>query len=193
MNYRTAFVSALTLMCAVFSVTPSAAEDAKPKNKDMLDFTRQDVERSGAEMTVTKRYDWASGTWDKNIVFLENRGLLVNFVGGKGNIGGTKTMKLTDCDYAYLIIVIGNRNQAKTLNVGLTDADGSEAVWSLPLAGQQIGTPLVCKMSLAKPDRFDKPGKVQGFDKNKIRKWNISGDWQDPKVEVLLVKMGASS
>lgn len=193
MNYRTALITAFAIACAASAATLASAQDAKPKNKELINFTQQSIERNGADIVTTNRYDWASGTWDKNILFLEKQGLLVNFVGGKGNMGGEKSMKLTDYDHAYLIIVIGNRNQAKSLNVGMTDGDGSEAVWSLSLAGQPVGMPLVCKMSLAKPDRFDKPGKVQGLDKAKIKKWTISGDWQDPKVEVLLVKLGAAT
>ncbi len=193
MNYRPALFSALTFVCVIISATPAAAENAKPKNKDLIDFTHQDVERSGMDVSVKNRYEWASGSWDKNLLFLEKRGLLVNFVDGKGNFGGANSWKLTDCDFAYLIVIIGNRNQAKSIKVGMTDADGSEVTWNVPLAGQPIGTPLVCKMPLAKPDHVEKPGKVEGLDKAKIRKWLISGDWQDAKVEVLLVKLGAAS
>lgn len=193
MNTRTVSVTLLTIMCAVFSVTPAAAEDAKPKNKELIDFTRQDVDRDGAEVKVNKRYGWASGTWENNLTFIEGRGLLVNNAGGKGNMGGDKSYKLTEYDSAYLIIVIGNRNQGKTLKVVLTDADGTEASWNFPLAGKPLGTPLVCKMPFAKPDTMDKPGKDTGLDKSKIRKWQISGDWQEAKFEVLLVKLGAMS
>ena len=193
MNTRTAFVTLLTMMCAVFSVTPAAAEDAKAKNKELIDFTRQDVDRDGAEIKVNKRYGWASGTWEKNLAFIEGRGLLVNNAGGKGNMGGDKSFKLSDYDSAYLIIVIGNRNQGKTLKVVLTDADGTEAAWLFPLTGKPVGTPLVCKMPLAKPDAVEKPGKDTGLDKTKIRKWQIAGDWQKAKFEVLLVKLGATS
>lgn len=173
--------------------TPAAVENAKVKSKDLIDFTHQDVDRDGTEVSVKNRYEWASGTWDKHLLFLEKRGLLVNFVDGKGNFGGDKSWKLADCDFAYLIVIIGSRNQAKTIKVGMTDADGSQVTWNVPLAGQPIGTPLVCKMPLAKPDHFEKPGKVEGLDKAKIRKWTISGDWQDAKVEVLIVKLGATS
>jgi len=51
----------------------------------------------------------------------------------------------------------------------------------------------LCKMLLAKPDAMDKPGKDTGFDKTRVRKWQIAGDWQDEKFEVLLVKLGATS
>ena len=193
MNTRTVFVTLLTTMCAVFSVTPTAAEDAKAKNKELIDFTRQDVDRDGAEIKVNKRYGWASGTWEKNLTFIEGRGLLVNNAGGKGNMGGDKSFKLSDYDSAYLIIVIGNRNQGKALKVVLTDADGTEAAWNFPLAGKPLGTPLVCRMPFAKPDAMEKPGKDTGLDKTKIRKWQIAGDWQDAKFEVLLVKLGAMS
>ena len=193
MNTRTAFVTLLTMMCAVFSVTPAAAEDAKAKNKELIDFTRQDVDRDGAEIKVNKRYGWASGTWEKNLAFIEGRGLLVNNAGGKGNMGGDKSFKLSDYDSAYLIIVIGSRNQGKTLKVVFTDADGTEAAWFFPLTGKPLGTPLVCKMPLAKPDATERPGKDTGLDKSKIRKWQIAGDWQEAKFEVLLVKLGAMS
>jgi len=194
MNTRTAFVTLLTTMCAVFSVTPAAAEGAKPKNKDLIDFTTQDVERDGAVIrSVRNRYGWASGEWDKNLTFIEGRGLLVNNAGGKGNMGGDKSAKLADYDSAYLIIVIGNRNQGKTLKVVFTDADGTEAAWFFPLTGKPLGVPLLCKMPFAKPDAMDKPGTNTGLDKTKIRKWQIAGDWQDAKFEVLLVKLGATS
>ena len=193
MKYRTLFFSAFTFVCAMFVATPAVAEDAKPKNKTLIDFTRQDSERVGAEIIVKKRYDWASGSWDKNLGFLEGEGLLINYVSGKGNMGGDKSMKLGDFDSAYLIIVIGNRNAGSSLGVRLIDADGTEAVWNFPLAGKPVGTALICRMLLAKPDKEDKPGKVPGLDKTKIRKWQISGDWQEAKMEVLLVKLGAMS
>jgi len=191
MNYRNAFVSALTLACAVFAVTPATAEDAKPKNKTVIDFTQQDYMRDGADVTMKRRYDWASGSWEKNLTFIEGRGLLVNYTSGKGNMGGDKQMKLGEFDAAYLIIVIGNRNAGKSLGVRLIDADGTEAVWNFPLAGKPVGTALVCRMPFATPDKVEKPGEVPGLDKNKIRKWQITGDWQEAKMEVLLVKLGA--
>ena len=194
MNTRTVFVTLLTTLCAIFTVTPAVAEGAKVKNKDLIDFTTQDVERDGAVIrSARNRYAWASGTWDKNLTFIEGRGLLVNNAGGKGNMGGDKSVKLADYDSAYLIIVIGSRNQGKTLKVMFTDADGTEAAWFFPLTGKPIGTPLLCKMPFAKPDALDQPGTATGLDKTKIRKWQIAGDWQDAKFEVLLVKLGATS
>ena len=119
--------------------------------------------------------------------------MLINYADGKGNMGGDKSVKLGEFDAAYLIIVIGNRNASKSLSVRLIDADGTEAVWNFPLAAKPVGTALICRMPLATPDKEDKPGKVPGLDKNKIRKWQISGDWQEAKLEVLLVKLGAIS
>lgn len=194
MKYRTLFVSALTFACAIFPATIAAADAAKPKNKELIDFTKQDVDRDGAEIrAVRNRYGWASGAWDKNLTFIDGRGVLINCAGGKGNMGGDKSMKLGGFDSAYLVIVIGNRNQGKTLKVVLIDADGTEATWSFPLAGKPIGSALMCTMPLATPESISKPGKVAGLDRDKIRKWQISGDWQEAKFEVLLVTMGATS
>ena len=181
----------LTFACAFSLATPVAAEEDKPKNKTLIDFTHQDTDRAGAEVTVRKRYGWASGSWDKNLVLLEGQGLLVNHVSGKGNMGGDKSANLAEFESAFLIIVIGNRNAASSLGVRLIDADGTEAVWNFPLAAKPVGTALVCRMPLATPDKEDKPGKVPGLDKKKIRKWQIAGDWQEAKMEVLLVKLGA--
>lgn len=193
MNYRTVYSAVIAIALAAAAAAPASGEDAKPKNKTLLDFTAQDVERDGAELKVNKRYAWASGDWDKKILFLDGRGLLVEQAGGKGNMGGDKQLKLGEYDYAYLIIVIGNRNQAGAIGVKLIDSDGTEARWNFPLAGKPVGTPLVCKMPLAKPDAEEKPGKKPGLDKNRIKQWQITGDWQDAKVEILLVKLGAAS
>ncbi len=178
---------------AVLAASPASAEEAKPKNKTLVDFTSQDVERIGADVRVNKRYAWASGDWEKKIVFLENRGLLLDLAGGKGNMGGDKAAKLGNFEYAYLIIVIGNRNEGGTLGVKLIDADGTEARWNFPLAAKPIGTALVCKMPLSQPDMEEKPGKKPGLDTNRIKHWQITGDWQDRKFEVLLVRLGAAS
>lgn len=181
----------LALPVALFCCTTTASAAEKTKTKELIDFTRQNVERYGAEVKVIKKYGYAFGDWQDKIKYLDGRGLLVQAPGGKGGFGGDKSMKLGDYDALFLVIVVGNANAGRNLGLTLTDADGTEASWSFPLADKPRGVGLVCQMALAKPDKIDKPGKTSGLDKTKITKWQVRGDWQTAGFEVLVMKLGA--
>ena len=181
------FVVASALCCGSI-----AQAETKPKTKELIDFTRQEVERDGAEnVRVIKKYGYSFGDWQDKIVFLEKRGLLVPYLPGKGGFGGDKQWKLGDFAAIELQTLIGNRNEAAAFGITLTDADGTEATWNLVLAEKPRGVDLVYRLDLAKCDREDKPGKTPGLDKTKIKKWQIKGNWQAEKAEVLVAKLTA--
>jgi hypothetical protein len=46
-------------------------------------------------------------------------------------------------------------------------------------------------MELAAPTSESKPGKKPGLDLKKIVTWQIRGDYSEPNVEVLLIKLSA--
>ena len=190
MNLHNSIASLLALVVAFGAASSlQAAGPAKPKV--LIDFTVQEVSRDGADVRPINKYDYAWDTWTNKIVFLDKRGLLIPFLPGKGCFGGDKQMKLTDYSAVELTAVIGNQNVSTGCAITLIDSDGTEATWDLPLAGKPRGADLVYRLELAKSDRQDKPGKVPGLDKIKIRKWQIKGNWQEPKVEVLFVKLTA--
>ncbi len=186
MKTPTCLNTVLSLIVALLAVAAPRADAAGAKHKSLIDFSSQEVERDGAEMRPIKKYTWTSGDWKDQIRFLPKQGLLVPFLGGKGNFGGDKSAKLSEYGFFEVMLVIGNRNKAQNIRVVLIDGDDTEAVWELPLAGKPLGQSLVYRLPLDKPDRVDKPGKTPGFDKGKLRKWQVSGDWQDARTEVLI-------
>ena len=178
--------TALSLIVALIALAAPRADAAGAKHKELIDFCIQEVERDGAEMRPVRKYTWTSGDWKDKIRFLPKQGLLVPFLGSKGNFGGDKSAKLSEYGFFEVMLVIGNRNKAQNIRVILTDGDDTEAVWELPLAGKPLGQSLVYRLPLDKPDREDKPGKKTGFDKSKLRKWQVSGNWQEAETEVLI-------
>lgn len=177
------------LVLGMIAPLGAATKPAKPKT--LLDFTQQDVERNGAEITVNKRYGYSFGEWQGKITFLEDRGLLIPFVVNKGGFGGDKGMKLADYSAVVLVAVIGNRNEATTFGLTLTDADGTEATWYLPLADRPRGAEQLYRLDLARCDQEEKPGGTPGLDKAKIKKWQIKAGWQEKRIEVLVVRLDA--
>ncbi len=186
MKLPTSITTILALSLAVFAAIPLSAETKNVKRKLMIDFTIQEVERDGVVAKPVRKYSWSSGDWKDKIQYLNNRGLLVNFVPSKGNFGGDKSMKLTEFNFFEVSVTIGNRNRAQSMQIVLIDSDDTEVKWTLPLAGKPVGTSLTFRLPLDKPDLVEKPGKVAGLDKTKIRKWQVAGNWQAPETEVLI-------
>ena len=186
MRTPTYLKTVLSLIVALAAAAALRADTAGAKHKELIDFSIQEVERNGAELNPIRKYTWTSGAWKDKIRYLPRQGLLVPFVSGKGNFGGDKSAKLAGYGFFEVVLTIGNRNKAQNIRVVLTDSDDTEAVWELPLAGKPAGKSLVFRLPLDKPDREEKPGKKPGLDKEKLRKWQVSGNWQDAEVEVLL-------
>ncbi|MFT3829045.1 MAG: hypothetical protein QM691_04985 [Opitutaceae bacterium] len=186
------YVASLMMSLLVLgAVSPLGAATKPTKPKTLLDFREQDVERNGAEITEKKRYGYSFGDWQGKITFLEGRGLLVPFVVNKGGFGGDKSLKLADYNAVELVATIGNRNEATTFGLTLTDADGTEATWYLPLADRPRGAEQIYHLDLARCDKEEKPGGTPGLDKAKIKKWQVKAGWQEKKIELLVVRLDA--
>jgi hypothetical protein len=84
---------------------------------------------------------------------------------------------------------VGNANKANAISFGLTDKDGTEQTWQIPIGTLPKGTDQRVRLDLNKPSSEQKPGKTPGMDLKKILTWQIRGDFTDPKVEVLLVQL----
>jgi hypothetical protein len=90
-----------------------------------------------------------------------------------------------------LQFVIGTANTAEVIVFSLEDKDGTIHSWNIPLAGQSPGQLLRYRLNLGKAEKEDNAGKTQGLNLKKVSKWEIKGNWADPNVEVLLVKLTA--
>lgn len=173
------------------SLITTAAEKA-PKSKTLVDFTREDVERNGADVRQIHRYDFAWNAWEGKLVFLEKRGLLVPALPGDGVFGANSRLSFGPATRAELEVVIGNRNEAESFNFTLVDSDGTQASWSLPLKDQRKGEKLTYHLALESPDRTENSGKKPGLDTARIKKWEIKGNWQPAPLEVLFVRIGTA-
>lgn len=181
-------LNTLAVLLVALAAIPAAQADSQPKVKSLIDFRQRTVERDGASMREVNKYGYAYGDWDKKIIFLEGRGLLVQAPGGQGGFGGDKSIKIKPGQVLALEVVIGNQNKAAGFGVNLTDADGTEQSWNLPLAGNQSGVGLVYQINLGKCDRESKPGSKPGLDTTRIKKWQIQGNWQKDFSELLVVQ-----
>ncbi len=191
MKIPTYITSVLSLIVTTFASSPLVAETKEP-SKVLIDFTVQEVERIGTDAKPINKYSYTYGDWQNKVTYIQPRGILVPCLAGQGGFGGDKAMKLGEFTFAELVAVIGNRNEAQGIALTLIDADGTEATWYLPFGGKPKGMALVFKMDLSKCDKEEKPGKTPGLDKAKIKKWQIKGDWQPAKAEVLLMQLRAS-
>ena len=158
------------------------------KEVELIDFRKIVRDPDG---TTFKCYEYTFGDWDGGKVMnLQGRGVLVQAPSGKGGLGENKTgVRFDQTPLLDLYIVIGNANPAKAINFDLTDKDGTEQTWQIPLEGLPKGTDQHIRLDLTKPSSEQKPGKTPGMDLKKVMKWQIRGDYSDLKVEVLLVRL----
>lgn len=162
---------------------------APAKEEVLVDFTDVNREPDG---TITKNYEYDFGDWSKHISNLPRRGCLVQSPTGKGGLGESKTtVEFDKTNYALLVFVIGNANNAKSIVFLLEDTDGTEHSWTIPIEGLAKGHEQRFPIDLTKPSSEGKPGKKPGLNLKKISTWQIKGDWSEPNTEVLLVKLVA--
>ncbi len=155
---------------------------------ELLNFKNVRRDRDG---TTFKCYEYTFGDWGGGkVIDLSGRGALVQAPSGKGGLGENKTLvRFDQTPVVDLYFVIGNANQAKVINLGLTDKDGTEQTWQISLDGLPRGADQHVRLDLTKPSSEQKPGKTPGMDLKKILTWQLRGDYADPKVEVLLVRL----
>jgi hypothetical protein len=158
------------------------------KEEVLLDFKH--VTRD-PDRTVYKCYQYTFGDWgSRKVIDLLGRGALVQASSGKGGLGENKTLVRFDkTPVVDLHFIIGNANQAKAISFSLTDKDGTEQTWQIPLAGLPPGTDQRARLDLNKSSIEQKPGTTPGMDLRKILTWQVRGDYTDPKVEVLLIQL----
>ncbi|HEY8995513.1 MAG TPA: hypothetical protein VIM71_12665 [Lacunisphaera sp.] len=158
------------------------------KEEVLLDFKHVTRDPDG---TTFKCYEYTFGDWDNGkVIGLPGKGALVQASSGKGGLGENKTMVRFDkTPLVDLLFIIGNANQAKAISFGLTDKDGTEQTWQIPIAGLPPGMDQRVRLDLNKCSSEQKPGKTPGMDLKKILTWQVRGDYTDPKVEVLLVQL----
>jgi hypothetical protein len=182
-------VFAATAAVVVWSAVSTPAHAAAPSNV-LIDFANI---RRDPDGTVFRPYEYTWEDWGrKRVIDLAGRGVLIQTPSGKGGMGENRTMvKFNRTGAIELMYLIGNDNQARSINFALVDNDGTEHQWSLPLEGKGKGRHLFHRMELAAPTNESKPGKKPGLDLKKIVTWQIRGDYSEPNVEVLLIKLSA--
>lgn len=158
------------------------------KEEVLLDFTEV---RRDPDKRIYKCYEYSFGDWgNKKVIDLPGKGALIQAPGGKGGLGENKTLlKLNKFQVLEVTYIIGNANQAGTINFGVTDKDGTEQSWSIPLAGLAKGADQRFRFDLTKPSAEPKPGKTPGLDLAHLDSWQVRGDWGAAKVEVLVVRI----
>lgn len=159
------------------------------KEEVHLDFS--EVKRDSPSSPIIKCYQYSFGDWGNGkVIDLKGRGALVQAPTGKGGLGENKTMlRLDKTPQVDLEVIIGNANMATAISLGLTDRDGTEQTWQIPLEGRPPGTPQRIRLDLTTPSSEQKPGKTPGMDLKKLSVWQVRGDYSDRKVEVLLVRL----
>lgn len=166
------------------------AADSKPKTKVLIDFTRQDVEMENGVPKPIKKYDYSFESWANKLVFLDGKGVLIPALPGKGGMGKDDRLGIgaaaTSCVLEY---AVGARNESDSFTVSMVDSDGTDVSWYIGIKDKPRGVPLTITLDLAKPDKEDKPGKKPGFDKTKTKTWQIKGNWQDAKIEVVVIRL----
>lgn len=185
------FILAGSLLAFSLSALVLSPLAAAPAKEDVLiDFT--DVRIEPGTNQVIKNYEYDYGDWSKRIRNTARQGCLIQAPGGKGGIGENKTLvDFKKTTAVTLVFVIGNENRAKSINFGLTDRDGTEQSWSIPFEGLPKGREIRFPLDLTKCTNESKPGDKPGLNLKKIASWQISGDYSEPSVEVLLIKVVA--
>jgi len=179
--------SILAVSCAV-----AFAADPKPKARVLVDFTRQAVDMDGGQPKPIKSYDYSFEAWNDKLVFIDGKGVLIPALPGRGGMGQDNRLPIrADATSCVIEYAVGARNESESFTVSMVDSDGTEVSWFIGLKDKPRGVPVASTLDLATPDKEDKPGKKPGFDKTKTKTWQIKGNWQEPKLELVLIKLSA--
>jgi hypothetical protein len=172
---------------ALFLLFPAAL---LAKEETLLDFKSVHRDRDGP---VFKCYEYTFEAWgNKKVIDLPGKGALVQAPSGRGGIGENKSMiRFDKTPLVNLYFIIGNANKAHAINFALTDKDGTEQQWTIPIGSLPKGSLQKFPLDLTKPTNELKPGKTPGLDLHKIGVWQIRGDYTEPNVEVLLDRLAA--
>ncbi len=176
--------SAVLLFC-LFALA-GHAQKATP----LLDFTYIPLDPQGKNDRSRWPFEYAFGDWGKDRARLvRDKGLLINHLGSKGGLGANKPLALKGADKAVIVFIIGNTNEADAFNFALTDADGTENRFRVPLSTLAKGQVLTAVLRLDKGEVGDKPGTEAGLNLKKLKAWSLSGDFGDKPIEILVQKI----
>jgi hypothetical protein len=186
----------LLLIAAMVSAQPTGnpavpAVAPKPsKEVPLIDFT--DIRRDRSGKIELRPYQYAFGDWDRHVIDLPDRGVLIQATSGNGGLGENKPQgDFRGATALVLYFSIGNANRAQSIALAVKDADDTEYVWNIRLARRPPGQPLRLRLHLEKPDTVQTPGKTPGLDLKHIASWQIHGDWQGAATEALLIRLAA--
>lgn len=99
-------------------------------------------------------------------------------------MGRNKRLRLKGATKIQIAYLIGNRNEASSFSFSLVDTDGSENSFNIPLSAQPVGQPLAAIIDL-NAGHEDKPG----LNLDKLKTWQIKGNYQDKPVELLIIRV----
>ena len=177
-----------TLIGMVFSALAFSA--TAQKTATLIDFTYIPRDALGNDDNSRRPYEYAFGDWGNNKVqLIRDKGLVINHLGSKGGVGMNKGLRLKGADKAVVVFIIGNRNEAESFNFNLTDKDGTDHSFRIPLTGMSKGQVLTAVIRLDKAKKENKPGTKPGLDLEKLKSWQIAGDFGDKPLEVLVQKV----
>ena len=185
------FILAGSLLVALPAILTSLSLRAAPAAENVLiDFTDVRVDHISGE--TTKSYEFAWDDWGKHITDLPGKGCLIQSPTNKGTLGENRpSLPFDKTPIVGLDFVVGNANHAKLINFILEDSDGTEQGWTISFENMSKGQLHRVPLDLTKCTYENKPGKKPGLNFKKLASWKISGDWSDPNLEVLLVKLVA--
>ena len=167
-----------------------AAPASAQKTSTLIDFTYIPRDSLGNEDKSRRPYEYAFGDWGNDKVQLvRDKGLVINHLGSKGGVGMNKGLRRKGADKAVMVFMIGNGNEADSVNFNLTDKDGTDHSFRIPLSGMSKGQVLTAVIRLDKAKKENKPGTTPGLDLEKLKSWQIAGDFGDKPVEVLVQKV----
>ena len=140
-----------------------------------------------------KPFGFGFGSWDnpKSLFPVKADGIHLdakNCQGGAGIVGlNVKVSAYADWSPA-LVLALGDRNKAASLNLHLNDADGTSYSYRFDLRKLKPGPPQQILpdygASLAEPQNVEKPGTTPGLDQ--LTLLMVIGDWSDTAVDVVL-------
>lgn len=177
-------------MAAVCTVLLSAALAASAKETVLINFADS---RKDPDGTVFRVYEYTFQAWgDGRVQDIRGGGALVRAPSGLGGLGENRTgVRFDRTPAVELVYIIGTGNRANSITFALTDRDGTEHQWSVPLAGKPPGVEHRQRIELARRDSEQKPGRTPGLDLKKIASWQVRGDYQPAPVEVMLLRVVA--
>ena len=163
----------------------TAKADAK-----LIDFTFIARDTTTGEDSKEREFDYAFGDWGGGKVNqIRNKGLLINHLGSNGGVGANKRLNLRGTTKIKIEFVIGNGNVASSFSFSLTDNDGTDCSYTVPLEAKPKGTPISHTFDLNSPTSSEKPGDKPGLDLKKLKVWQIKGNFQAQPLEVLISKV----